>query len=309
MSTRRGKPPGLAKVLAGVLLVLPPGLLALGWWLTAPLAVRPAVATPLAVSVPARLEERPLVAKKAESRTWPEGQLSGEAAKRLLLDSLLTAAGRLERIEGYTATLHRQERIGGKLGPAQKLELKLRHRPFAVYLKFIEPDPGKEVVYAEGHFDNKMIAHASGLARRLLPRLAVAPTSPLALSDNRHPITDAGLLRLTRTLVRFREMDLSDPEAVTILDRTCGRDGCSVYRSLHTHPHRHSERPFARVEVLYDPDTLFPIEITSFDWPEGDCAEPLRIAEHYYYDNLSLSASLSDLDFDPANPAYSFRRY
>jgi hypothetical protein len=82
-----------------------------------------------------------------------------------------------------------------------------------------------------------------------------------------------------------------------------------VYRSLHTHPHRHAERPFARVEVLYDPTTLIPIEITSYDWPEGSCDEPLRVAEHYSYDNLELSAELSDLDFDPANPAYSFRRY
>jgi len=226
-----------------------------------------------------------------------------------LLDSLLTAAGRLERIESYTATFHRQERIGGKLGRAQTLEMKLRHRPFAVYLKFIEPDPGKEVVYADGHYDNKMIAHAGGLARRLLPRLALAPTSPLALTENRHPITDAGLLRLTRTLVRFRELDLEDPEAVTILDRTSGRNGCSVYRSLHTHPHRHSDRPFARVEVLYDPITLIPIEIKSFDWPEGASDEPLRMAEHYFYDNLRLTASLSDLDFDPANPAYAFHRY
>ncbi|HEV3121688.1 MAG TPA: DUF1571 domain-containing protein, partial [Isosphaeraceae bacterium] len=285
----------MARVLAVVLLVLPPGLLALGWWLTAPLTVRPAVATPIAAAVPVKREMPAVVHRKCEPRGWPEKQLSGDAAKRILLDSLLTAASRLERIEGYTATFHRQERIAGKLGPAQKLELKLRHRPFSVYLKFIEPDPGKEVVYAEGQFDNKMIAHASGFARRLLPRLAVAPTSPLALSENRHPITDAGLLRLTRMLVRFREMDLADPEAVTILDRTCGHDGCRVYRSLHTHPHRHAERPFARVEVLYDPTTLIPIEITSYDWPEGSCDEPLRVAEHYSYDNLELSAELSDL--------------
>lgn len=284
------------------------GFLGVSRWLTAPLRPLPSSATTVTstLALPAASHE---VQHAEKALSWPERTLDGDQAKRLLLRCLVRACEQLQQVDGYTAIFHKQERIAGALGKAQTLELKIRQRPFAIYLKFLEPEPGKEVLFAEGHFDNKMIAHGAGLSRRLLPRLALAPTSPLALAENRHPITDAGLLKLTRTLIRFREIDLHDTEAVTILDRTHTADGRPVLRSLHTHPHRHPERPFARVEVLYDPISLIPIEITSFDWPAGDQAHELQLAEHYAYENLKLTASLSDADFDPANPDYAFRRY
>ena len=55
--------------------------------------------------------------------------------------------------------------------------MKVRNRPFAIYLKFLAPKAGKEVVYAEGHHDNKVIAHNGDWTRKLVPRLAVAPDS------------------------------------------------------------------------------------------------------------------------------------
>ena len=78
-------------------------------------------------------------------------------------------------------------------------------KPFAVYLKFLAPQAGKEVVYAEGHHENKVIAHSGGLARLLVPRLAVAPDHPLALADSRHAVTEAGVANLpgpSRPMVR-----------------------------------------------------------------------------------------------------------
>src|SRR5262249_52540608 len=132
-------------------------------------------------------------------------------------------------------------------------DLKLRHHPFAVYLKYRSPTPGKEVVYAEGHHENKIIAHMGGLTRLLVPRLAVPPDHPLALAETRHPITDVGLASLTAKLVRFRRLDVEDPETVTVLDRTQDPSGRLWLRSLHEHLPFDGTRPFARVVVLYDP--------------------------------------------------------
>jgi hypothetical protein len=240
---------------------------------------------------------------------WPEGRLEGMAAKRLLLDTLLAVQGRLDRVAGYTATFHKQERLRGVLGPEQTIAIKIRHHPFAVYLKYLTPSAGKEAVYAEGHHENKVIAHSGGVARFLVPRLAVPPDSPLALADARHPITEAGLARLTEKLVGFRRIDLEDAEAVTILDRTSDHAGRPRLRSLHTHPTFDPRRPFARVEVLYDPATRFPLAIENYDWPGPGDEGPLLLAERYVYEDLDLGASLTALDFDPANPAYAFHRY
>ncbi len=285
-----------------VLAMVPAALGGLSWWLTEPLE-EPA-ATPATES-----ESAPVAVGRETPPSWPEGRLEGEAAKKLLLDTLLAVEARLETVESYTATFRKQERINGTLGPEQTLAMKVRHNPFAIYFKFLAPQEGKEVVYAEGHHENKVIAHTSGVARLLVPRLAVPPTHPLALADSRHAVTEAGLANLTKKLIDFRRMDLEDAEAMTILDRTTDLNGRSWLRSIHIHPHDHSDRPFARVEVLYDPETRIPLQISNYERPAPDHSGDLLLAERYIYENLDLDADLTALDFDPANPEYAFHRY
>ena len=294
-----------------LLLLAPPAALAgASWWITAPLDDRtsPDLGGPSAPSAPSA-PGRPPAAAIPPAPDWPEGRLEGEPAKAFLLASLERTAARLDAIGAYTATFRKRERVAGKLGPVQTMAMKVRHRPFAIYLKFLAPRAGKEVVYAEGHRDNKMVAHNGDWTRRLVPRIEVAPDSALAMTDNRHPITEAGLAHLAGKLVAFRKLDLGDDHAVTILDRAVGPDGRPRLRSVHTHTVPDDRRPFARVEVLYDPETRFPVEIRSYDWPAPGQAVDAEPAEHYIYDDLKLDAPLTDADFDPANPDYAFHRY
>jgi hypothetical protein len=294
--------------LMGLMVVLVVG----SWWLTEPLADRGASAaaagTSQAVSTSVEVNGGGGRFHRA-SVAWPRDRLEGMPAKSLLLDALVAADDRLKGIETYTATFHKQERIKGYLGPEQTLAMKVRNRPFALYFKFLGPQGGKEVVYAEGHHDNKVIAHAAGVARLLVPRLALPPDHPLALADCRHAVTEAGLANMTVRLIGFRRMDLNDAEASTVLDHYTDGQGNSWLRSVHTHAHHRPERPFARVEVLYDPITYFPIDIHCYDWPEPGHTGALLLAEHYSYENLNLDAELTALDFDPANPDYAFHRY
>ena len=273
------------------------------WYLTAPLEDHP-VDLPVTAS-PAPAPAPASVVAEAEP-VWPDARLDGKPAKDLLLRILQRTADRLDRHPGYTAVFRKQERINGELLPEQTLTMKVRNQPFAVYLKFLAPKKGKEVVFAEGHHDNKVIAHNGDWTRKLVPRLAIEPTSALALADNRHPITEAGLCNLVHRLIGFREMDLTDAAAETVLDRT--EDG-KLLRSVHTHPHHNPARPFARVEVLYDPATFRPVQISNFDWPaEGESGD-LKLAERYRYDDVSFDPTPTAIDFDPANPAYEFTRF
>ncbi|MDR3633893.1 MAG: DUF1571 domain-containing protein [Isosphaeraceae bacterium] len=289
-------------------LVLAALLLGLSWSLTAPLEDHPAplsaagLATP---PVPLTPEEAAL---PGVPPAWPERRTDGDTAKKVLLATLIAVAEHLNDVDTYTATFKKQERLNGKLGVVQTLAMKVRHKPFAIYFKFLAPSPGKEVVYAEGHHENKVIAHSPGVAGWLVPRLAVPPNHPLALAESRHSVTEAGLANLTKKLIRFRELDLSDPEAVTILDRTTDDQGRPRLRSVHTHPHANADRPFCRVEVLYDPDSRIPVDIRNYEWPASGHGDVLSLAEHYRYEDLNLNADLSALDFDPANPEYAFRR-
>ncbi|SIO17972.1 Protein of unknown function [Singulisphaera sp. GP187] len=287
------------------------GLAGTSWWLTAPLE-------DIETNLPPGSHTRPIAdpAKSASTPTlpqgppaWPDHPLDGEPAKTLLLETLLDVGKRLDRIDGYTATFRKTERLRGVLGAEQTLAMKVRQRPFAVYFKFLNPQAGKEVVYAEGHHENKVIAHSTGVSRWLVPRLAVPPDHPLAMAETRHSITEAGLSNLNDKLIEFRRLDLKDHEAITILDRITDDDGRPWLRSVHRHLNKNGSRPFYYVEVLYDVESRIPLKISNYDWPEPGREEQLSLAERYVYDDLKLGVPLSSLDFDPANPAYAFHRY
>jgi hypothetical protein len=61
-----------------------------------------------------------------------------------------------DNIQDYSATLMKRERLGGKLSDAyQAIFVKIRHKPFSVYMCFLAPDShkGNEVIYIEGKND------------------------------------------------------------------------------------------------------------------------------------------------------------
>jgi hypothetical protein len=241
---------------------------------------------------------------------WPDTVSEGEPAKRLLLETLTRLSESFDKIPTYTAIFRKQERLKGKLLAEQTFALKVRQDPFAVYLRSIAPTTGKEIIYAKGFFEDKVIAHSEGLSRLLMPKLQVPPDHPLIRSESRHPITNAGIGNLIRNLIGYRERDLGHPEARTILDRWTDQDGRHWLRSIHIHPEQTSERPFRRVEVLYHSETRLPLRFTAFDWPDAQSAgEDLLLGERYSYDDLCLNAPLSTIDFDPENPAYHFHRF
>jgi hypothetical protein len=247
---------------------------------------------------------------RVPSPGWPERLTRGQPAKRALLAALEAACERLGRVEGYTATFRKRERIGGVLGPEQSMAMKLRHRPFAVYLKYLSHRAGREVIYAEGRNENKLVAHNGGWSRLIAPRLALDPTDPLALAHNRHPVTEAGLAHLARSLADACRDDLNDPGVAVTLDRVT-EGGRAWWRATQDYSVRRPGRAFTRVEVHFDPETGLPLRLDGYDWPEpgpAPAGDP-PLGEQYRFENLALDAPLGDPDFDPDNPAYAFDRF
>ena len=50
---------------------------------------------------------------------------------------------------------------------------------------------------------------------------------------------------------------------------------------------------------------LSPTSEAAYDWPESAGGEPVLL-EAYTFRNIKVIVGLTDLDFDPANPAYHF---
>ena len=65
--------------------------------------------------------------------------------------------------------------------------------------------------------------------------------------------------------------------------------------------------PYYIAKVYVDIAMSLPIRFEAYDWPEQPEGAPQLIEEYTYLD-LKLTDRLTDEDFDPDNPDYSFSR-
>jgi sterol desaturase/sphingolipid hydroxylase (fatty acid hydroxylase superfamily) len=237
---------------------------------------------------------------------------SGRDAMQFSVALLRQGCERLERIPDYTATFHRQERIGGDLLPAETIALKLRHRPFSVYLKWLTGDKGRQVLYVDGENDGNMLVQLGGVQGRLLGLLSVDPQCEEAAEKTRHPITEAGLLALAKTALACREQDLTRASGVHCELRDnqvyLGRP-CYVCTTTYAAPQVHRTH---RKAVLYiDKELSMPVSVRNYTWAvdaNPDTLDEDTLIEDYSYMDIQLDRQLADEHFDRSNSEYRFRR-
>ena len=94
---------------------------------------------------------------KQTQQVQQPGTLTGRMA--LLMNQLLLEKGcrLLDTVPDYTATFSKQEYVGGSLSDNQVINLKCRHQPFSVYMKWVVGDKGQELLYVDGENDQKML--------------------------------------------------------------------------------------------------------------------------------------------------------
>jgi hypothetical protein len=213
----------------------------------------------------------------------------------------------VEKIQDYSAVMVKHERIEGELADEQYLFIKVRHRPFSVYLYFLKPESlrGQEVLWIEGANDGKMLAHGTGL-RSVFGTLPLDPTSPIAMEGNRYPVTEIGILNLTRRLKEVAQKDAQYGECeVKYLSgaKVNGRS-CTCIRVMHPVPR--SNFLFHIAQIFIDDELNVPIRYEAYDWPSKPGEAP-QLIEQYTYLNLKLNNGFTNADFDIRNPQYGFK--
>lgn len=243
----------------------------------------------------------------------------GKNAPHPLDESIKIAREALDRIEkqieDYTCTMVKRERVGGELLDHEFMTCKIRHArngtgqqvPFSVYLGFRKPDHirGREVIYVDGENAGKLIAHEGGIKGRFLPTVHLLPTSALAMRGNRYPITEIGIMTLTRRLIEKGERDrkLGICKVRVIEGAKVAGRLCKMLEVMHTDPK--PEYDFHLARVFLDKQIGVPIRYESYGWPVAGGKPPLL--EEYTYMDLKLNVGLSDEDFMPDNPKYRFK--
>ena len=207
--------------------------------------------------------------------------------------------GNIEKLQDYSATMVKRERVGNKVGEPEYMFLKIRHRPFSVYIYFLGPadKKGREVIYVKGRNDGNLLAHGTGLQRKL-GIFELAPTSFLAMRDNRYPMTEIGILTMVRRLVEVGERDTKygECEVKYFKGAKINNRICTCIQVVHPVPRRNFLFHLARIFV--DDEFNMPIRYESYEWPAKPGGPP-RLLEEYTYLNLKLNNGFTDADFDP----------
>jgi hypothetical protein len=212
-----------------------------------------------------------------------------------------------DNVRDYTAIVIKQERIGSELTPEEICEVKMRNKPFSVYMKFLAPEKlkGQEALYVEGANENKLVGHAGSGIKALAGSVWLDPRGPLAMLGQRYPITELGIANLTKRLIEVGEHDRRYGECYVSRndDAKVGDRPCILITVMH--PVRRPVFIFHIARIFIDKQLMVPLHYEAYDWPQQPGEAP-PLLERYTYANLKLNVGLTDADFDPNYPEYHF---
>jgi hypothetical protein len=209
----------------------------------------------------------------------------------------------LEDVKDYTAVFSKRELLNGRL-LSQTMDLKIREKPFSVYLKFVEPHAGREVIYVDGANQNKLLVHEEGV-KAIAGTVSLSPTSADAMAENKYPLTRLGMRKLLEAITTQWEEDLKhDDTKVKFFPNAKLADAqCTAIETTHTE--QKPEYKFKMTRLFLDKETKLPIRVEQYGWPtQADQKPPL--AEEYTYSKLKVNAGLTDEDFSTKNPKYRY---
>lgn len=270
----------------------------------------------LAVHAPAAASGNSTAPQSAAVASTPK--IDGKLAMRLKQALMLDARSKLQTIPDYVATFTRQERVGGKLLTRESTDLKVRHAPFSVYMKWNEgSDIGRELLYVEGLNDNRMLVKKGGQVGEMLPTFKVDPTSDLAMKESRYPVTTSGLLKLVEKILEFSSRDAKLDEGVAcqfLPEQKIDGRMCYVIRTDYDCA---EVDPEYRTSLIFvDKATALPLCVKNYGWSER-CGAPESaddkltddtLIEFYAFTGLRYQSRLGEAEFDQANAQYKFRR-
>ena len=214
-----------------------------------------------------------------------------------------TCVENVQKLSGYECTFTKVE-VVGRQTISQTIKMKVRHEPFSVYMLFVEPHAGREVIFVEGKNNNNLLVHEAGFAS-LIGTLELAPTGTQAMAENRYPITKAGIQKLMEGLIEQWEAETKygETEVKYFEDAKIGNMKCRVIESSHPHPRK--QFMFHMTRLWIDEKSGLPVRLQQFGFPAKSGAKP-PVMEDYTFADIKAEVRLTDRDFDTKNPSYNY---
>ncbi len=208
----------------------------------------------------------------------------------------------LKKVNDYEATFTKKEVVGKKLIQSEMF-VKFREQPFSVYIKYLNPHGGREVIYVAGKNKDKLLAHGEGITS-IVGTLKLKTDSKDALEENRYPITMFGMSKLVATVVQQWQEDEKHEDCVVKFFPNAKLDkvDCKVVETSYPSQVAHAKFHLTRMYVAKD--SGLPVRVEQFGFPAAGAQPP--VIEEYTYSNVKTNVGFGDLDFDTENKAYGF---
>lgn len=205
-----------------------------------------------------------------------------------------------DTIKDYTATLLKQERIGGKMQGVETIELKYRVKPTAIYAKWIDgPFKGREALY-NSTVSTKMIRVREGPPLSIIP-VTVPLDSAIAKRGTNHLLTEIGLGYMLELILRdyLKASPVGDLTRKDIgLQEIDGKPVFVMESTLKKNPKQNYY--CYRLTHYIDYINSFEVKVEVYDWNN-------QMFEMFTYLKIRENVGLKDIDFDQNNPAYKLK--
>lgn len=224
-------------------------------------------------------------------------------------------------LHDYSARFVKQELdTSGVLSEQTEINVRIQTRmrndsndaPMRVYLKFASPEAvaGREVLWGKDLYDGQMAVHETGMILGLAT-LWLQPTGIVAMTGQRYPIYEIGLVRLVEQLIERGQQDIDNPDVkVTITPGYKIDDVVADLIQVRRGKPSGNEDDFKLAEVVFDRERMLILSYRSFGWPEDASAEvpdsDLPLLESYTYHDIKTNTGMTDKDFDVKNSEYGF---
>ncbi len=215
---------------------------------------------------------------------------------------LLAADDFLDRTECIRATFHKRERLGGRLEEQNVMLLKVRREPMAVYMRWQQPDPGREAIWQANADDAQILVHPGGWKRKFAPLVKVDPYGARAAEGGRRPIDTSGPWHFSDRLITIVKAQKPDAVDVTLDEHPLYASQCHRFTLLRTST---EGGDFHKAVIYIEKDRLLPIGFDMYSPPAEDSTTPV-LEESYAYANLELDPSIEEIEFSTTNPKYQY---
>lgn len=208
------------------------------------------------------------------------------------------AMAQFDVVEDYTCHLDKRVRKKGRLYEDLGIAVKYK-KPKHYYFRWTRGiSTGQEVIFVEGKYNDKLVAHPGGVFSFFTLRLD--PEGTLAMLKNHHSLRNSGMEKIITLIksdyARAKEKNL---DAIRFMGE--GRiDGKKVWIVEGCFPENQGFYAH-RVSIYFCPTVKLPLKISIYG-ASG------QLMEEYVFRNLKINVGLTENDFSPSNPEYSYFR-